>query len=120
MVMLNKYLNNKLEKAAMQYADENSIYIDDDTMGDIYVMEKLSDAYKAGAKYVINEFLKDLWHPVSKQPNIEGKPILFNCIDHDCIPSWCVYPIGFNGNWKIFCISHGITKWLYIDDLLLK
>lgn len=51
---------------------------------------------------------------------IKIKPILFNCIDHDCVPSWCVYPIGFNGNWKVFYISHGITKWLYIDDLLLK
>lgn len=33
------------------------------------------------------------------------------------LPSWCVYPIGFQGNWSIFCDSHGISKWLYIDDL---
>lgn len=67
MVMLNKYLNNKLEEAAVQYANENSIYIDD-TMGDAYVMEKLSDAYKAGAYWAINKFLKDLWHPASEEP----------------------------------------------------
>lgn len=79
----------------------------------------ISSEFCSGAKWAINEFLKNLWHPASEQPNIEGKPILFNCIDHDCVPSWCVYPIGFNGNWKVFCISHGITKWLYIDDLLL-
>lgn len=87
--------------------------------GSIYDSEYRINGFKKGAKWAINEFLKNLWHPASEQPNIEGKPILFNCIDHDCVPSWCVYPIGFNGNWKVFCISHGITKWLYIDDLLL-
>ena len=80
----------------------------------------ISSEFCSGAKWAINEFLKNLWHPASEQPNIEGKPILFNCIDHDFAPSWCVYPIGFNGNWNVFCTSHGITKWLYIDDLLLK
>lgn len=73
----------------------------------------------SGAKWAINESLKDLWHPASEEPNREGKPILFNCVDH-FVPSWCVYPIGFKGNWNVFCNSHGISKWLYIDDLLPK
>ena len=76
------------------------------------------DGFNAGAKWAINEFLKDLWHPASEEPDKEGRAILFNCIDHDFVPSWCVYPIGFKGNWNEFCTSHGISKWLYIDDLL--
>lgn len=66
----------------------------------------ISSEFCSGAKWAINEFLKNLWHPASEQPNIEGKPILFNCIDHDCVPSWCVYPIGFNGNWHYICSTY--------------
>lgn len=42
-------INDKqIEEKANHYADENSMYIDH-PMGDTYIMEKLSDAYKAGA-----------------------------------------------------------------------
>lgn len=103
---------NKIKSAAQAYCDATYGTLDNHSL--------IADAFKQGAKWAIDKFLKDLWHPYSEEPNIEEKPILFNCIDHDCVPSWCVYPIGFNGNWKVFYISHGITKWLYIDDLLLK
>ena len=79
----------------------------------------IENSFITGAKWAINEFLEELWHPASEEPNREGKPILFNCVDH-FVPSWCVYPIGFKGNWNVFCNSHGISKWLYIDDLLPK
>lgn len=111
--------DNKLKEVSNRYAEENSMSIEDQ-MGDIYDgIEELSDAYKAGAKWMKKEFLNNLWHPASEEPNREGKPILFNCVDH-FVPSWCVYPIGFKGNWNVFCNSHGISKWLYIDDLLPK
>lgn len=111
---------NKIEEAAKHYAGENSMSIEDQ-MGDIYDdIEELSDAYKAGAKWMQEEFLKNLWHRAIEKPNREGKAILFNCIDHNLVPSWCVYPIGFQGNWNIFCGSHGISKWCYIEDILPK
>ena len=58
----------KIEAAAKHYAEENSMSIEDQ-MGDMYDgIEELSDAYKAGANWAINEFLKDLWHPASEEP----------------------------------------------------
>lgn len=61
----------KIEAAAKHYAEENSMSIEDQ-MGDMYDgIEELSDAYKAGAKWAINEFLKDLWHPANEQPKKE-------------------------------------------------
>lgn len=115
MVMLNKYFNNELEGAAMQYADENSIYIDDGTMGDAYVMEKLSDAYKAGAKYAINEFLKDLWHSTNEEPEI-NKEIL---VDWRTENRSIMFLQTKLNNWKKLS-NQEIKRWLYIDDLLLK
>ncbi len=50
----------KIEAAAKHYAEENSMSIEDQ-MGDMYDgIEELSDAYKAGANWAINEFLKNL------------------------------------------------------------
>lgn len=113
-------ITKKIEEAAANYAEENQLYIEDQ-MGDMQNgIKELSEAYKTGAHWAINEFLKDLWHPAIEKPNREGKPILFNCIDHNFVPSWCVYPIGFQGNWNIFCGSHGISKWCYIEDILPK
>lgn len=103
--------NKKIEEAANEYSQDNCGYS--------YNIEKYL-AFKEGANWAINEFLKDLWHPASEKPNKEGRPILFNCIDHNFVPSWCVYPLGFKGNWAIFCDSHGISKWLYINDLFPK
>lgn len=105
--MINK---NKVKSAAQGYCDA--------TYGTLNKHPLIAEAFKEGANWAINEFLKDLWHPASEEPDKEGRAILFNCIDHDFVPSWCVYPIGFKGNWNEFCTSHGISKWLYIDDLL--
>lgn len=102
--------NGKIDEAANEICD----------YGSINDSEYRIEGFKKGANWIINEVLKNLWHPASEKPNREGKPILFNCIDHNFGPSWCVYPIGFKGNWAIFCDSHGISKWLYIDDLLPK
>ena len=103
---------NKIKSAAQGYCDA--------TYGTLDSHPLIAEAFREGANWAINEFLKSLWHPASEKPNREGKPILFNCIDHNFVPSWCVYPIGFKGNWAIFCDSHGISRWLYIDDLFPK
>ena len=67
---------NKLKEVAKHYAEENSMSIEDQ-MGDVYDgIEELSDAYKAGAKWAINEFLKDLWHPSSEEP----KRLVTSCL----------------------------------------
>ena len=103
---------NKIKSAAQGYCDATYGTLDDHPL--------IEEAFREGANWAINEFLKSLWHPASEKPNREGKPILFNCIDYNFGPSWCVYPVGFKGNWAIFCDSHGISKWLYIDDLFPK
>lgn len=45
---------NKIKSAAQAYCDA--------TYGTLDNHPLIADAFKQGAKYAINEFLKDLWH----------------------------------------------------------
>ena len=69
--------------------------------------------FKAGAKWMQEEFLKDLWHPADEMPNENNEVI---CVDKDS------QTITYNGivNWWAFCRTHDVTHWLYVDDLLPK
>ena len=108
--------DKKIEEAATYYAEENPMDIEDQ-LGDIYDgIEELSDAYKAGARWAINEFIKDLWHHANEVPEIGRVIIMEN-----------YYPDGrieFPSNWRKSTshnpIEGNTKKWLYVDDLLPK
>lgn len=51
--------DKKIEEAANEYSQDNCGYS--------YDIEKLL-AFEQGAKWAIDEFLKDLWHPISEEP----------------------------------------------------
>lgn len=110
---------NKVEKAAKYYAEENSMSIEEQ-MGDTYDgIEELSDAYKAGAKWAINEFLEDLWHETDEKP----VPII-GCNNSVLVElNETRKPITL---WKRECLyenisKHGnrfVSRWLDVNDLL--
>lgn len=67
------------------------------------------------AKWGINEFLKDLWHPIEEKPQKE-KVFLYQ--------SSC-YGFGLNQisdtkDWDFIIKYQKAIQWLYIDDLLPK
>ena len=69
------------------------------------------------AKWVFNEFRKDLWHPASEEP-VEDKPFLAQEVGR-----WRVgvnSPLIPNNEWSTQRKIRGIKRWLYIDDLLPK
>ena len=78
--------------------------------------------FKAGARWAINEFLKDLWHPASEIP-CEGKYLVVEYNVTDTIKDYLSFKRleGYlGGNWIPYCKSANVTQWLYIDDLLPK
>ena len=78
--------------------------------------------FKAGARWAINEFLKDLWHPASEIP-CEGKYLVVEYNVTDTIKDYLSFKRleGYLGwNWIPYCKSANVTQWLYIDDLLPK
>lgn len=71
------------------------------------------EAFIDGAKWAIDEFLKDLWHPVSEKPR-RNTTYLVQIKD-------CIFETFYDSaEWKIFVKGCNITRWLYIDDLLPK
>ena len=97
--------NKKIEDAAKQHSEES--YISG------YFQACYKDAFIEGAKWMQEEFLKDLWHPADEMPN-ENNEII--CVDKDS------RTITYNGivNWWAFCRTHDVIHWLYVDDLLPK
>lgn len=87
---------------------------------DFTVINASEEGFKAGAKWAINEFLKDLWHPAEEEPNHEA--IRTYILGKTKASESGVLPMLLrpNTNWKEFVVSHGVTHWLYVDDLLPK
>lgn len=109
----------KIEKAKEKiFEDEFELYSYDTEYpdGNIYRMftsDQLKRAISFGAHWVISEFLKDLWHPASEEPEnykqfIYVKDTLETGVT-SMLPSF---------DWKHFVHDTGTCKWLYIDDLL--
>ena len=82
------------------------------------------EAFRAGAKWAINEFLKDLLHPADEEPK-KNRLVLTDTqsmIDKGRI-CWLTVKLTENGfvrNWSNYAKVTKITRWLYIDDLFPK
>ena len=90
------------------------IVFDNDAKEEMFYKEDIKEAIGLGAKWAINEFIKDLWHPANEVPEIGGVIIMEN-----------YYPDG-----RIMFISRmrkstfhnpidigNTKKWFYIEDL---
>lgn len=82
-----------------------------------YFQLRSIEDFKDGAKWALEQFLKDLWHPASKEP-AKDKPFLAKergkwLVDVNS----SLFP---NNVWSTHCEIQNITRWLYIDDLVQK
>lgn len=77
--------------------------------------------FKAGAKWAINEFLKDLWHPASEEPR-EFAEVLAEAKITESIKTYISFKRNDSlfKNWDAYSSGANITRWLYIDDLFPK
>ena len=76
------------------------------------------NAFKAGAEWAINEFLKDLWHPISEEPR-EFAEVLAEAKITESIKTYISFKRNdaLFKNWDAYSSGANITRWLYIDDL---
>ena len=117
----------KIEEAAIGAADlyEQDLPMmsyDEDTEVDgqhHFCQEFGAELFKDGAKWAINEFLKDLWHPVSEEPE-ENKKLLVQYTNYMVEDD---YEIDMNSphvSWRYLVTTYNFKKWCYIEDLLPK
>lgn len=112
----------KIEAAAKDYINKNDYFVkyDEDPCDDIEF------AYKDGANWAINEFLKDLLHPAEEVPNEEKSNILvqfkdghFYIVDTHRMfenTNWN----SVNDMWDEYSKLVEARRYLYVDDLLPK
>ena len=105
--------NKKIEEAAKQHSEES--YISG------YFQACYKDAFMGGAKWAINEFLKDLWNPASEEP-IEFAEVLAEAKITESINTYLSFKRNdaLFKNWEAYSLGANITRWLYIDDLFPK
>ena len=99
--------DKKIEEAAKQHSEES--YISG------YFQACYKDAFIDGAKWMQEEFLKDLWHPASEEPK-KGRVFLYKTI----FKEYGLNQIIDGNEWKYIIKYQKATQWLYIDDLLPK
>ena len=121
--------DKKIEEAARGAADlyEQDLPImsyDEDTEVDgqhHFCQEFGAELFKDGAKWAINEFLKDLWHPASEEPR-EFAEVLAEAKITESINTYLSFKRNdaLFKNWAAYSSGANITRWLYVDDLLPK
>ena len=120
--------NKQIEEAARGAADlyEQDLPMmsyneDTEVDGQHHFCQELgAELFKDGAKWAINEFLNDLWHPNTEEPDKSKSDII-------TIGSYNYISIHFKESfiWKEESWRHSIsrcqiTKWAYLSDILPK
>ena len=106
--------DNKIEEAKKSFIADKKI------LG-VMAMNDLACGFKEGAKWAINEFLKDLWHPASEEP-IESAQVIAEAKITESIKTYISFKRNdaLFKNWDAYSSGANIIRWLYIDDLLPK
>lgn len=120
MVMkLNKMVfdDKKIEAAANKHIETEYARYNSGEVEEEMICLRGKDSFKAGAKWAINEFLKDLWHQTNKEPEGYDEWILLH---YSVGNYYSLAQVKDFKSWKGFVERAPIDKWLYIDDLFPK
>lgn len=103
--------DKKIEEAKKSFIADKKI------LG-VMAMNDVACGFKEGAKWAINEFLKDLWHPAGEEPR-EFAETLAEAKITESIKTYISFKRNdaLFKNWDAYSSGANITRWLYIDDL---
>ena len=104
----------KIEEAAFDYND-----------GELTSDKLIRAAFIYGAKWAVNESLKDLWHPASEVPrNDNGKILAFSKVNSNIK----LYDMNamlnetacstYQEMWEIRVRAYTFTDWVFVEELL--
>ena len=119
--------DKKIEAAANKHIETEYARYNNGEVEEEMICLRGKDSFKEGAKWAINEFLKDLWHPASEKP-ADNEDILvestFGSTSYElslgmyyCIDECDEY---HGDSWEVQAAKQRVTRWLYVDDLLPK
>lgn len=82
-----------------------------------YFQLRSIEDFKDGARWAINEFLKNLWHQKDEEPKGYDEWILMH---YNVGNYYSLAQVKEFKSWKGFVERAPIENWLYIDDLFQK
>ena len=115
---LNKMVfdDKKIEAAAKtEYARYNSGEVEEEM-----ICLRGKDSFKEGAKWAINELLKDLWHPNTEEPDKSKSDIITIGVDNNACLQFKESILWNKESWRHSISRCQIIKWAYLSDILPK
>ena len=120
--------DKKIEEAARGAADLYeqdlpimSYYEDTEVDGQHHFCQEFgAELFKDGAKWAIQEFLKDLWHPAEEEPDKSKSDIITLGFDNDAYLQFKESILWNKESWRHSISRCQIIKWAYLSDILPK
>ena len=95
-------------------------FIADKKILGVMAMNDLACGFKEGAKWAINEFLKDLWHPNTDEPDKSKSDIITLGFDNDAYLQFKESILWNEESWRHSISRCQIIKLAYLSDILPK
>ena len=115
--------DNKIEAAKEEIYEDRfllngeEVVFDNDAKEEMFYKEDIKEAIGLGAKWAVNELLKDLWHQKDEEPEGYDEWILLH---YSAFNYYSLSQVKSFKSWKEFVDRAPIENWLYIDDLFPK
>lgn len=119
MIMIDKY---KRAKAARQISEKvvDAKGFDDSKPTHLAFLDGHVDGFNAGAKWMQEEFLKDLWHSNTEEPDKSKSDIITLGFDDDAYLQFKESILWQEESWRHSISRCQIIKWAYLSDILPK
>lgn len=80
----------------------------------------IAEGFRHGARWAINEFLNDLWHPNTEEPDNSKSDIITIGFDNDAFLQFKESIFWNKESWRHSISRCQIIKWAYLSDILPK
>ena len=125
--------DKKIEEAKEEIYEDRfllngeEVVFDNDAKEEMFCKEDIKEAIGLGAKWAINELLKDLWHPNTGEPE-KNRICLVRVVyhpnhgmlqDEERIEQSSFHDFGWY-DFKYIGTNYDIISWIYVDDLFPK
>lgn len=108
-------IDKKIEEEATNYAQDGYNNYDDN------IQSIIEEAFKSGAKWMQEEFLKNFWHPAEEEPRKNVSIMVETHNDKNMFYyAWNRWQDNFYPSWTDAVLCSRVSRWLYIDDLFPK
>lgn len=117
--------DKKIEETANKHIETEYARYNSGEVEEEMICLRGKDSFKEGAKWTINELLKDMFHPASEVPrNDNGKILAFSKVNSNIK----LYDMNamlnetacdtYQEMWEIRVRAYTFTDWIFVEDLL--